>query len=258
MESAMSLSDRELSLSIIVPAFNEAQRISPTLEALDRHLAGRCSYEILVVDDGSTDDTVEVVRRLAEIHPALAVLPTRPNRGKGHAVRAGMLAARGRIRVMSDADGSIPPCQLDALIAPLAAGEADIAIGSRYASGAQVSSPQPGWRRAWSRLVNRVVQRSLVPGVRDTQCGFKAFSADAAEAIFRRCRIDGWAFDLEALALAHRLGLRMREVAVAWQDDPRSRVRPVRDFVRVVREWLTIRANLRRGVYEALPVGVIR
>ena len=254
----MSRSDREPSLSIVVPAYNEAERITPTIEALVGQLAGRGSYEILVVDDGSTDDTVDVVRRLAEVHPAVAVLPTRPNRGKGHAVRAGMLAARGQVRVMSDADGSIPPSQLDALVAPLLAGEADIAIGSRYAAGAQVSNRQPGWRRAWSRLVNRVVQRSLVPGVHDTQCGFKAFTAGAAEAIFRRCRIDGWAFDLEALALAHRLGLRTREVAVSWQDDPRSRVRPVRDFVRVVREWLAIRANLRRGVYEMLPVGVIR
>lgn len=243
----------DVSVSVIVPAYNEEQRIAPTLLALDRHLAGSPhSYEILVVDDGSSDGTVELVRRLAADHPALRVLATRPNRGKGHAVRAGMLAARGKVRVMCDADGSIAPSQLAAVVDPVVAGEADIAIGSRYAGGAQVRAPQPGWRRAWSRLVNRVVQHSLVPGVRDTQCGFKAFTAETAVAVFQRCRIDGWAFDLEALALAGRLGLRVLEVGIVWKDDDRSRVRPVRDFIRVVREWMAIRANLRHGAYGVL------
>src|SRR5690606_3174871 len=159
------------------------------------------------------------------------------------------LAARGRIRVMVDADGSIPETELPAVLAPLIAGEADIAIGSRYVRGARVAVRQPLWRRAWSRLVNRVVQRTLVPGVRDTQCGFKAFTAQAAVAVFRRARIDGWAFDLEALALASELGLRVREVGVAWNDDSRSRVNPLVDLARVIREWMTIRSNLRRGAY---------
>ena len=253
--SAPSVSDDPASIgvSVIIPAFNEEQRIAPTLLAVERHMSASApSHEILVVDDGSTDGTVELVRRLALERPTLRVLATSPNRGKGHAVRVGMLAARGRIRVMIDADGSISPTELGALVEPLLAGQADVAIGSRYADGARVATAQPGWRRAWSRLVNRVVQRSLVPGVRDTQCGFKAFTADAAEAIFGRCRIDGWAFDLEALAIAHRLGLVTREVAIAWQDDPRSRVRPLHDFARVVREWLIIRSNLRHGVYGAL------
>lgn len=241
-------------ISVVVPAFNEEQRIAPTLVALGHHLAAiGATHEIVVVDDGSTDGTVELVRRLAEARPALRVLATSPNRGKGHAVRVGMLAARGRVRVMVDADGSIPPDELGALLAPLRAGEADVVIGSRYADGARVATPQPGWRRAWSRLVIRIVQRTLVPGVLDTQCGFKAFTDAATEAVFRRCRIDGWAFDLEALAIAHRLGLVTREVGVAWQDDPRSRVRPLHDLSRVVREWLTIRANLRRGAYGPLP-----
>ena len=241
-------------VSIIVPAYNEEQRIAPTLEALDRFLAASgLDHEILVVDDGSTDGTVALVERLAAAHPALRCIPTRPNRGKGHAVRTGMLAARGRVRVMVDADGSIPAEDLPAVLAPLLAGEVDIAIGSRYAPGARVAVRQPLWRRAWSRLVNQLVQRTLVPGVRDTQCGFKAFSAAAAVEIFRRARIDGWAFDLEALALADRLGLTVREVAISWTDDARSRVNPVRDLTRVVREWLTIRENLRSGSYNLLP-----
>jgi glycosyltransferase involved in cell wall biosynthesis len=252
--SAPSDESARPAISVVVPAFNEEHRIAPTLVALEHHLAAiGASHEIVVVDDGSTDGTVELVRKLAEARPVLRVLATSPNRGKGHAVRVGMLAARGRVRVMIDADGSIPPDELGALLAPIRAGQADVVIGSRYADGARVATPQPGWRRAWSRLVNRIVQRSLVPGVLDTQCGFKAFTDAAAEAVFRRCRIDGWAFDLEALAIAHRLGLVTREVGVAWQDDPRSRVRPLHDLARVVREWLTIRANLRRGAYGPLP-----
>jgi len=115
--------------------------------------------------------------------------------------------------------------------------------------------PQPWYRVAWSRLANRVIQRSLVPGVRDTQCGFKAFTAAAADALFGAARIDGWAFDLEILALARRAGFAIAEIGVAWSDDRRSRVNPVKDLWKVVREALTIRRNLRRGVYRVLPAG---
>ena len=246
--------DQTVTLSIIVPAFNEEQRIGATLLAFDRSLSrASVRYEIVVVDDGSTDGTVALVENLAGSRPCIRCIATRPNRGKGHAVRVGMLAARGRIRVMVDADGSVGPSELPQVVGPVLTGQIDIAIGSRYAAGARVQSRQPGWRVAWSRLCNRAVQRSLVPGVRDTQCGFKAFSAAAAVEVFRRARIDGWAFDLEALALAARLGLTVKEVGVAWADDARSRVRPVRDFVRVVREWLAIQSNLRRGAYGLLP-----
>lgn len=251
------MSDRSelpLTLSIIVPAFNEEQRIGATLLAFDRALArASVRYEIVVVDDGSVDGTVALVDDLAAARPCIRCVRTGENRGKGHAVRVGMLEARGRIRVMVDADGSVGPGELPALVGPVLSGRVDIAVGSRYAPGARVETPQPGWRVAWSRLCNRAVQRSLVPGVRDTQCGFKAFSAGAAEAVFHRARIDGWAFDLEALALAARLGFTVQEVGVAWADDARSRVRPVRDFVRVLREWLAIRSNLRRGIYGLLP-----
>jgi dolichyl-phosphate beta-glucosyltransferase len=115
-----------------------------------------------------------------------------------------------------------------------------------------VAAAQPWWRRAWSRVANQIIQRSLVDGIRDTQCGFKAFSAAAASEVFSRARIDGWAFDLEALALARRLGFDIAEVGVVWADDPRSRIDPVRDLVKVIREWIAIRRNLRRGVYGAL------
>ena len=240
-------------LTVVIPAFNEEERIGPTIEALasflDRHGWG---YEILVVDDGSTDGTVALCRRLALRWPALRVLQTAPNRGKGHAVRLGMRAARGAFVLMTDADGSTPPSELPRLLRPLFLGRAAVAIGSRYAPGA-APADQPLWRRLWSRLVNVFIQRTLVPGVRDTQCGFKVFTAQAARDLFSRATVDGWAFDLEVLALARRLRLGVAEIPVAWKDDRRSRVRPWRDLSKVIQEAATIKRNLDRGVY-GLPV----
>nr|HEX4316169.1 dolichyl-phosphate beta-glucosyltransferase [Kofleriaceae bacterium] len=238
-------------LSIIVPAYNEEHRLLPTLEKLQAFLVAQpLRYEIVVVDDGSRDGTAALVERTAETMPSLRLVRQTPNRGKGAAVRMGMLAARGQIRVMCDADGSMPPDQLPQLLAPIVACKASIAIGSRYAPGATTATPQPKYRVLWSRLCNKVIQRSLVPGVKDTQCGFKAFTAEAARELFAVARIDGWAFDLEILALARRRGFAIAEIGVAWQDDKRSRVNPLADMWKVIREALTIRRNLRHGVYE--------
>ena len=234
-------------LSIIVPAFNEEQRIAPTLHSLARVCADQgWKTEILVVDDGSQDGTVALCRRLQQTlrYPvAWAVLETRPNRGKGHAVRVGMLAARGEVRVMVDADGSTPADQLPSLLAPILAGRAAVAIGSRY-TGSSPGTDQPWWRRVWSRLANMYVQRKLVPGVRDAHCGFKAFSAAAATDLFARASVDGWAFDLEILALALRRGHAIVEVPVRWTDDRRSRVRPFRDLRRVLRDVDRLKRSL--------------
>jgi glycosyltransferase involved in cell wall biosynthesis len=239
-------------LSLIVPAFNEELRLLPTLERLHAHLSARpASYEILVVDDGSTDGTCAVVEAARATIPHLVLVRQSPNRGKGAAVRRGMLAARGRVRVMCDADGSMPPEQLPRLLAPIARNAAQISIGSRYAPGAKTGVRQPLYRVLWSRLCNKVIRRWLVPRVLDTQCGFKAFTAEAAENLFGSATIDGWAFDLEILAVARRRGFAIEEVGVEWQDDGRSRVNPLVDMWKVIREALTIRCNLRRGLYGA-------
>jgi dolichyl-phosphate beta-glucosyltransferase len=246
-----------LELSIIVPAYNEELRLSPTLVALDAFLAKQpLRYEIVVVDDGSQDNTCGLVEATMATMPSLRLVRQMPNRGKGAAVRRGMLEARGQLRVMCDADGSMPATELPKLLAPIIACKAEIAIGSRYADGAKTDKKQPFYRVLWSRLCNKVIQRSLVPGVRDTQCGFKAFTAEAARDLFRYARIDGWAFDLEILALARRRGLHIAEVGVEWKDDGRSRVNPLKDMWKVIREALTIRRNLRRGVYNSLPAAV--
>jgi len=244
-----------IDLSIIVPAYNEELRIPPTLERLHRFLQSQpLRYEIIVVDDGSKDRTCETVFEMMPRIPGLRLLRQTPNRGKGAAVRKGMLDARGQIRVMCDADGSMPPEQLPRLLAPIIACKAEISIGSRYAEGAKTDKKQPWYRVVWSRLANRVIQRSLVPGVRDTQCGFKAFTADAARDLFASARIDGWAFDLEILALARRRAFSIAEVGVEWADDGRSRVNPLKDMWKVVSEAMTIRKNLKAGVYnKSLP-----
>ena len=242
-----------IDLSIVVPAYNEEHRLPPTLAHLHRFLQTMpLRYEIVVVDDGSKDGTCGVVERCGL--PNVRLVRQIPNRGKGAAVRRGMLEALGQIRVMCDADGSMPPEQLPKLLAPIINCQASISIGSRYADGAKTDVKQPFYRVLWSRLANRVIQRSLVPGVRDTQCGFKAFTAEAALDLFRVARIDGWAFDLEVLALAKRRDFTIAEVGVEWTDDRRSRVNPLVDLWKVVREAMTIRRNLRRGVYaRALP-----
>ncbi|MCX5746706.1 MAG: glycosyltransferase [Proteobacteria bacterium] len=177
-----------------------------------------------------------------------------PNKGKGAAVRLGMLSARGQIRVMCDADGSMPPEQLPNLLRPIIACEAEISIGSRYVAGAKTDVKQPFYRVWWSRLANRVIQKSLVPGVSDTQCGFKAFTAQAARDLFARATIDGWAFDLEILAVARREGYQIAEIGVEWSDDGRSRVNPLKDMWKVMREAMIIRKNLRDGVYSRIPL----
>ena len=233
-----------MELSLIIPAFNEAQRIEPTLRRVHRFLVARpARFGILVVDDGSTDGTVALVTALAGELPGLRVLCSPANRGKGHAVRRGMLAATGQVRLFSDADGSTPIDELDALLRALAAG-ADIAIGSRYLAASRVTRPQPWFRRVWSRLVNRVVQRVLLPGVADTHCGFKAFTAAAAAHTFA-ATVDGWSFDLEVLARARAHGLRIREVPVRWENDERSKAR-LRQLPREFRHVYRLRQQLRQ------------
>jgi glycosyltransferase involved in cell wall biosynthesis len=244
-------------LSIIVPAYNEELRLPPTLDRLHAFLSKQpLRYEIVVVDDGSKDNTCGVVEASMERIPHLRLERQIPNQGKGAAVRRGMLAARGQLRVMCDADCSMPPEEMPRLLAPIIACKAEIAIGSRYVEGARTAVKQPKYRVLWSRLANKVIQRSLVPGVRDTQCGFKAFTAEAARDLFSLGKIDGWAFDLEILAIAKRRGYTIAEIGVEWTDDKRSRINPLKDMWKVIREALLIRRNLRTGVYRGLPASV--
>jgi dolichyl-phosphate beta-glucosyltransferase len=228
-------------LSIVIPAYNEAERIAPTLRDVAAWLeAERLVAEVLVVDDGSTDGTARVVEALARELPVIQLVHGWVNRGKGHAVRVGMLRASGWLRLFMDADNATTIRELPALLARIADG-AEVAIGSRRAPGAVRRVRPPWFRRAWSRVANQVVQAGLLEGIHDTQCGFKLFTAEAATRIFQRTITDGWGFDLEVLVHARQLGYRVDEVAVHWQDDPRSKVHPLRDAVKISREYLRIR-----------------
>jgi dolichyl-phosphate beta-glucosyltransferase len=238
-------------LSVVVPAFNEAARIEPTLRSVSAWLgANAAGSEIVVVDDGSTDDTAAVVTALVRELPGLRLIRSGSNRGKGSAVRIGMLAARGQLRLYMDADNATPIDELPKLLAAVEDG-ADIAIGSRRAAGGGQRIKQPWFRRAWSHVANKAVQAVLLDGIQDTQCGFKLFRAGAAETIFARARVAGWGFDLEVLVLARTHGLQIAERGVVWSDDRRSRIHPLRDAVRITGELLAIRRALRRGDYDA-------
>jgi dolichyl-phosphate beta-glucosyltransferase len=215
-------SARSPTLSIVIPAFNEARRLPKTLTRLRQWLA-ETSYrhEIIVVDDGSTDGTGEAASENGG--ETLVLLRHQPNRGKGYAVRRGMLAATGERRLMTDADFSTPIEELPRLMDELDRG-ADVAIGSRAVEGARIEIHQPAYREAMGRVFNRLVQTLLLPGLEDTQCGFKLFTAQAAGQSFGACRLDGFSFDVEALYVARRLGLRIVEVPVVWRNDEASRV----------------------------------
>lgn len=222
-------------LSVIVPAFNEEKRLPETLAAILSFLRHRGqSFEILVVDDGSSDRTVEVAEAAG---PEVRVLRNPGNRGKGYSVRNGMLNAQGEWRLMSDADLSTPIEELNRLEASLTGG-AEVAIASRAIAGANLEKRQSILRETSGRFFNLLVRWLHLPGIKDTQCGFKLFSAAAAEAAFRHSRLDGFAFDVEALVLARRAGFKIVEVAVTWRNDEQSRVslgRGLAAFVDLIR-----------------------
>ena len=206
-------------LSVVIPAFNEVARLPRTLERVTAFLReGSRSYEVLVADDGSTDDTAQKARAAGA-----TVLRDDRNRGKGHAVRRGMLAARGRRRLMTDADLSTPIEELPRFLARMDEGF-DVVIGSRALPGSTIEVHQPWFRENVGRVYNLFVRALALPGLRDTQCGFKLWSARAAREAFSAARLDGFSFDVEALYVARKRGYRIAEIPVVWRNDAASRV----------------------------------
>jgi dolichyl-phosphate beta-glucosyltransferase len=216
-------------LSIVIPAFNEARRIEPTLTSIASYLTDHHIHrEVIVVDDGSTDDTATIVGAQQPRFVSLRVLHCERNGGKGRAVRLGMLIARGRLRLFMDADNSTDIRELDRLLAAAEASATmpDVVIGSIGAAGSEVVVAQSRVREWLGRLGSGLVQRTVLPGIEDSQRGFKVFTAAAADAIFPRCRINGWGFDIEVLAIARALGFHILEVPVRWHHEDDSRVGP--------------------------------
>ena len=239
-------------LSIIIPAYNEAGRIALTLQRIRDYLVGDSfSSEVLVVLDGPTDNTLEVLRECAETMPNLRILERRDNRGKGYTVREGMLKASGRLRLFCDADNSTDIAHFDKMV-PLFKAGYDIVIASRHpkdAAGAQQVVPQSRYKRAIGHLGNLIIQSVAVRGIWDTQCGFKAFRGEVAERIFSQITIEGWAFDIEVLALARAANYKTGIIPAYWINDPRSHVKPF-DYARVLGDTLRVRANLRAHKYS--------
>jgi dolichyl-phosphate beta-glucosyltransferase len=228
-------------VSVIIPAYDEAERISAYLDAIQRYFTARGErYEVLVVDDGSRDDTAGLVRGRMARDPNLGLVHYPRNRGKGFAVRVGMLAARGALRIFADADGSTPIEELARLRGPIESGAVSVAIGSRALSSADVQRVVKPHRWLLGQCFRGLRMLFLQVGVIDSQCGFKLFTAEAAIELFSAAKIDGFAFDVEILYLAVRAGLRIREVPVNWFDSPSTRVNLWIDPLQMLRDTMRI------------------
>ena len=233
-------------ISIVIPAFNEALRLPATLDRVERYLAtAGVPAEVIVVDDGSRDGTAEIVRQRAAHWPQLQLVAAERNAGKGAAVRLGMARARGRFRVFSDADLSVPIDDLEKLLRPLRAG-AGVAIASRGLRDSQVELHQPWYRETMGKIFNRLVRIFVFGGVADTQCGFKAFTAEVADRVYPSLQTRGFGFDVEVLYRAKQAGYRIVEVPTRWINSPQSRVHPIRHSAAMFLELLAIPNRVRR------------
>jgi glycosyltransferase involved in cell wall biosynthesis len=239
-------------LSVIIPAYNEEKRISNTLLDIDHYLSQQdYTYEIIVVNDGSKDKTVQIVKKFTDLVKHLRLIDNQENHGKGWVVRQGILEAQGEIRLFMDADNATTIDHFEKMI-PFFEQGYQVVIGSRDkkdASGAKQAVPQSFLKRQLGNLGNLLIQLMAVSGIWDTQCGFKAFKAKAAQDIFSRAKIDRWGFDIEALALARKLGYRIGVIPVNWVNDPDSRVN-WKGYLNTFRELFKIKWNLIRGKYD--------
>ena len=237
-------------LSVIIPAYNEDRRLPGTLRHVVDYLAVRsCRSEVIVVDDGSSDGTAQEARQFESPIPVrLCGHADGANHGKGASVKRGMLEATGEYRLFMDADNSTTVDQIEGFW-PRLEGGCDVAIGSRVIAGALVAAHQPWYRELAGRSGNWVIRSFAVPGIMDTQVGFKMFTRRSAEAIFPRLTIDRWGFDVEVLAIARLYGYRVCELPVKWKNSPGSKV-GMGSYIQVLSEVLRIRRNLRAGLYR--------
>ena len=239
-------------LSIIIPAYNEGRRLPGSIDKIDRFLRMQdYTYEVIVVENGSTDDTVEVVEEYQDRLPYLQLIQSL-RRGKGQAVKLGMLAATGQYRFLADADLSMPIEEITNFLPPKLT-NFDIAIASLELKECR-RIDDPGYRHLVGRVFNALVRWLALPGLHDTQCGFKCFSAQVAQAIFPLQTLEGMSFDAEVLFIARHLGYSIIEVPINWYFNADSRVRLVDDSLRMASDLFTIRHNARMGLYGAKKV----
>jgi glycosyltransferase involved in cell wall biosynthesis len=237
-------------LSIVIPAYNEGARIERTLERVMTCVEQQgWDAEVLVVDDGSTDSTAQIIQRWMEKYPRLHLIKNEGNRGKGYSVRNGLLQAAGQVVMFTDADLSAPMEEAELLMAAIKDG-ADVAIGSRWMDKTRQTIHQPLYRRFFGRCFNWVTRTIMGLPFKDTQCGFKAFKRPVAQTIFRLQRIERWGFDPEILFIARKLGYEIREVPVTWGHDERSRMSYLKDGMKMLEEMAVIRGNSIAGRYD--------
>jgi glycosyltransferase involved in cell wall biosynthesis len=239
-------------MTIVIPAYNEADRLPQTLTRVIDFVNMRPEpLDVIVVNNNSRDDTGEIARRFADAHACLKVLD-QPIQGKGAAVRKGILNATGRYAFICDADLAMPIEELPRFFPETLGQEYDLAIGSREVAGAQ-RYHEPAYRHLMGRVFNFVVRTLAVPGIQDTQCGFKAFRREPGRAIFREQKINGFAFDVEVLALARLWEYEILEIGIPWYYGEGGSVHPLRDSWRMFREVVRIRRNVRSGTYARKP-----
>jgi len=235
--------------SIILPVFNERERIGPSLERVLAFVRQQgWNVEIIVVNDGSRDDTLDIVRRLMAQAPEIRLLENPGNRGKGYSVRNGMLQALGEVVMFTDSDLSAPIEEAELLFAAIALG-ADIALGSRWLEKGRQTHRQPLYRQFFGRCFNAVTRAVMGLRFADTQCGFKAFTREAAQTVFQLQTIEGWGFDPEILFIALKRGYKVVEVPVSWAHDERTRMSYLKDGVKMLEDIAIIRGNALRGRY---------
>lgn len=239
----------KIQLSIIIPAYNEERRIILTLAKIQKFLSQQnYLYEILVIDNASADTTFNLAVDYSSKWNCLRVI-REPKRGKGNAIRKGMLEAKGKYLFMCDADLSMPIEELPKFLPPL--NHCDIAIGSREAIGA-VRYNEPFLRNLFGRVFNLLVRLLILPGIKDTQCGFKCFTRKVAQEAFRLQTIEGWSFDVEILYIANRMGYKINEIPISWYYAEDSKVSPITDTYHMFLDILKIKRNVKLGLYEKL------
>lgn len=241
--------EKEFYLSIVIPSYKEEFRIKKILNALIEYKKDHdFEIETLVVVDGSPDKTAEAALAFKDKIESLVVIDRKENKGKGYSVKEGMLKAKGKYILFTDADNSTPLYQVDKLLKHI--DKYDVVIGSRYTNGGRLAKPQSLSRIIGSRGLNIIIQLLADRGIKDTQCGFKLFTNKAAKDIFTRLTFDRWSFDIELLAIARKLGYKVYEEGIIWYDDPHSTLNPVRDGIRMARDSWQVRKNILTGKYK--------
>lgn len=240
----------ECFLSIIIPAYNEEKRLLSTLDKIRAYLFNQgFPYEIIIVDDGSTDGTLQMVRNFGCSDNHVVILANERNRGKGYSVRKGMLSGRGEYIFFTDADLSTPIEEIEKCLPYLTNGY-DVVIGSRSMHGSYITIRQPWYREKMGKTFNFIVNRVLLKGIVDTQCGFKGFKKEVVKTVFSRCTVDGFSFDVEALYLSRKFNFKIKEIPIQWENSALSKVNPIRHSLQMFRDIFRIKMKDFKGCYR--------